>query len=230
MSPRLSDSTAPALTRHALLPAVHQLASSIVRAGDWVVDSVGQAQTASGCDSSLRQGPCVWITTLSASHSARHGVGAHPINGWGSKLDPSSLHALPCYFVPAWEQTLMLQLLQLEAAVPPEPSSLLDPCILMDTSWVLYFILIFWLFRAAPEAYGSSQGGVESELQLLAYTTATATRDPSQICHLHHSSWQCQMADPLSEARDRTQSLMDTSRIRFHCAVTGTPLVGFLTC
>ena len=33
--------------------------------------------------------------------------------------------------------------------------------------------------------------GVESELQLPAYTTVTATRDPSHIFDLHHSSWQC---------------------------------------
>ena len=35
--------------------------------------------------------------------------------------------------------------------------------------------------------------GVESELQLLAYTTATATWDPSHVCDLHHSSWQYQI-------------------------------------
>ena len=32
--------------------------------------------------------------------------------------------------------------------------------------------------------------GVELELQLPAYTTATATPDPSCVCELHHSSWQ----------------------------------------
>ena len=32
--------------------------------------------------------------------------------------------------------------------------------------------------------------GVESELQLSAYTTATAMPDPSWICDLHHSSQQ----------------------------------------
>ena len=31
--------------------------------------------------------------------------------------------------------------------------------------------------------------GIQSELQLLAYNTATAKRDPCCICHLHHSSW-----------------------------------------
>ena len=57
--------------------------------------------------------------------------------------------------------------------------------------------------------------GVKSELQLPAYTTATATQDLSSICDLHHSSWQCQILNPLSEARDRTYVLMDTSQIRF---------------
>ena len=40
--------------------------------------------------------------------------------------------------------------------------------------------------------------GVESELQLLAYTTATATAtwDPSCICDLHHSSWQRWILSP----------------------------------
>ena len=33
--------------------------------------------------------------------------------------------------------------------------------------------------------------GVESELQLPAYTTATAKWDLSSMCNLHHSSWQC---------------------------------------
>ena len=44
--------------------------------------------------------------------------------------------------------------------------------------------------------------GVELELQLPAYTTATAKQDPSHICNLHHSSWQCWILNPLNEARD----------------------------
>ena len=51
----------------------------------------------------------------------------------------------------------------------------------------------FFLFRAAPAAYGSFQAGVESELQLPAYTIATATPDLSHSCTLHHSSWQRQI-------------------------------------
>ena len=55
--------------------------------------------------------------------------------------------------------------------------------------------------------------GVQSELQLLAYATVTATRDPSRICDLHCSSWQCQILNPLSKGRDRTHVLIDTSRV-----------------
>ena len=43
---------------------------------------------------------------------------------------------------------------------------------------------------------------VESELQLRAYTTATATTDPSLQQH--------QIPNPLREARDRTHILTDT--------------------
>ena len=43
---------------------------------------------------------------------------------------------------------------------------------------------------------------VKSELQLPAYITATATRDPSHICDLHHSSEQDRILNPLKEATD----------------------------
>ena len=56
--------------------------------------------------------------------------------------------------------------------------------------------------------------GAKSELQLPACTTATATWDPSCICGLHSSSRQCQILNPLSEARDRTCIFMDTSWVR----------------
>ena len=43
--------------------------------------------------------------------------------------------------------------------------------------------------------------GVESELQLLAYATATATWNLSHICSLYHSSLQRQILNPLSKAK-----------------------------
>ena len=56
-----------------------------------------------------------------------------------------------------------------------------------------------------------SRLGTDSELQLLAYTTATATQDPSDICDLHCSMWQHQILNPLS--KDQTYILMDPGRI-----------------
>ena len=51
--------------------------------------------------------------------------------------------------------------------------------------------------------------GVESEQQLSACATATATPDLSCNCDLHHSSWQCQILHPLNKARDQTCILMN---------------------
>lgn len=55
---------------------------------------------------------------------------------------------------------------------------------------------------------------VESELQLLSYTTATAMLDPSRVCDLHRSSQQHQILNLLMEDKDQTCVLMDTSRVR----------------
>ena len=49
--------------------------------------------------------------------------------------------------------------------------------------------------------------GVELELQLPAYTTATAMRDASPICNLHHSLRPPQILNPLSKAKHGTQAL-----------------------
>ena len=57
---------------------------------------------------------------------------------------------------------------------------------------------------------------VELELQLPAYTTATAMGNLSYICDLHHSSWQHQIIYPQSEARDQTHVLVDTSWVLYH--------------
>jgi len=72
-------------------------------------------------------------------------------------------------------------------------------------------------------AYRGSQASGQMELQLQAYTTATATGDTSHICDLRHSSRQHWILNPLSKARDQIHTLMDTSRIGFCCAAMGTP-------
>ena len=60
-----------------------------------------------------------------------------------------------------------------------------------------------------------SRLGVESQIGATAagISTATATPDLSYICNLHHSSWQCQILNLLSEARDQTHILRDTGLV-----------------
>ena len=81
----------------------------------------------------------------------------------------------------------------------------------MDVSYsfFLFFFLFFCLFGAAPMVYGGSQGLNRS----CSYATATATPNLSLVCNLYHSSWQCWLLNPLSEARDRTSIFMDTSQV-----------------
>ena len=62
--------------------------------------------------------------------------------------------------------------------------------------------LFFFFLEPHPQHREVPRLGVQLELQLLAYATATARPDPSRICDPHHSSWQGQILDPLSEARD----------------------------
>ena len=73
----------------------------------------------------------------------------------------------------------------------------------------MYFILFLFLQLHLQHMEVASLG-VKLELQLLAYTTATATPDLSHICDLHHSSWQRRILNPLSEARDQTRIFTDT--------------------
>ena len=82
----------------------------------------------------------------------------------------------------------------------------------------------FFFLGLHPQHIEVPRPGVESELQLLA--TATATRDPSCVCDLHHSSCQCQILNPLSKARSRTHVLVDTSLN--HWAITGAPVSSLL--
>ena len=64
---------------------------------------------------------------------------------------------------------------------------------------ILWFLFcFFFLFSATPMAYMEvPRLGMVSELQMLACTMATATQDLSCLCHLHCSSQQCQVLNPL---------------------------------
>ena len=63
------------------------------------------------------------------------------------------------------------------------------------------FCFLFFFLGLHPRHTEVPRLGVKSELYLLAYTTATEKQAPSLLCDLLHSSWQCQILDPLIEAR-----------------------------
>ena len=79
--------------------------------------------------------------------------------------------------------------------------------------WVLHTYVVtilnnFFFFSLEPYLQPMEVPGlgVESELQLPACATATATWNPSHIFDLPHISRQCQIPVPPSNARDRTTS------------------------
>ena len=87
--------------------------------------------------------------------------------------------------------------------------------------YLFIYVFVFGPFRATPTACGGLIGAME--LQLPAYTRATAMPDPSHICGLHHSSQQRWILNPLSKARDWTRNLTVSGQIHFCCATMGTP-------
>ena len=94
------------------------------------------------------------------------------------------------------------------------------------------FFLFFFIFLGLhPHHMKFPRLGVETDLQLLAYTTATTTRDPSHVYDLHHSSGHHRILNPLSRARNQTHNLTVPSQICFCCATMGTLIAPFLkTC
>ena len=89
-----------------------------------------------------------------------------------------------------------------------------------------FFLCLLGLYLQHMEV---SRLGVESEMQMLAYTTATATSDPRCI-YLHHSSQQCKVLNPLNKARNWTHILMDTSQAALCLATVGTPILSLFLC
>ena len=66
-----------------------------------------------------------------------------------------------------------------------------------------FFFFVFLSFLALhPQHKEVPRLGVQSELQLPAYTTATTMGDPSRVCDLYHSSGESRILSPLSKARD----------------------------
>ena len=88
-----------------------------------------------------------------------------------------------------------------------------------------FSFLIFFFFR--PHLQKFLELGVDLELQLPAYGTATATPDPSYLCDLCYSLWQLQILNPLREARDWTCILMDASCVLNRLSHNGNSFVFF---
>ena len=91
---------------------------------------------------------------------------------------------------------------------------------LLEVGEAVFCFVLFLLFRATPTGCRGSQARMP-ELQMPAYTTATAMQDLSCFCDLHLSSQQHQILNPLSKARDWTHHFMVTSQIHIHCAIMG---------
>ena len=78
----------------------------------------------------------------------------------------------------------------------------------------LFLFLFFWFFCLLGPHLGHMEVprlGVQLELELPAYATATVTQDLSNVCDPHHSSQQPRILSPLSKARDGPHVLMDAS-------------------
>ena len=94
------------------------------------------------------------------------------------------------------------------------------PCSLHEGEFYLcYFISFIFLYFLGlhPWHMEVPRQGFELELWRLAYTTATP--DLSCVCEPHHSVQQCWIFNPLSDARDWTCILTDTSWV-LNCWVT----------
>ena len=143
-------------------------------------------------------------------------------SGWCSILSPHCVSQIFCCYSLLWMQTLLSptegrQSYQ-NSLYPQHPK--FENCSGTIYWWCNFFSFFLGMHLRHMEV---PRLGVKSELQLLAYSTATAMPDPSLICNLHHSSWQHWIFNPLSKARDWACVLMNTNWICFCCTTTGTP-------
>ena len=98
------------------------------------------------------------------------------------------------------------------------PPSLLtaQPGFAASSVLIMASLFFFFFFPGLhPQHMEVSRLGAESELQLPAYVTTTATFGLSCIRNIHHGSWQRQILNPLSRARDQTYILMVTSLMHY---------------
>ena len=90
-------------------------------------------------------------------------------------------------------------------------------CYFLENVFILssfFFFFGFCIFMTIPLTYWGSQARSWIGAVADGCTTATATPDLSRVYNLHHSSRQRWILNPLSEARDWTNILMDPSLVR----------------
>ena len=98
----------------------------------------------------------------------------------------------------------------------PYPPNMPAP-VFLKTLWVfVLFCFVFCFQGRTCTAYGSSQARGLIRATSATYTTA------------HCNTRQWRIHNSLREARDRTHNVMVPSRIRFLCAMTGTPCIAIL--
>ena len=102
------------------------------------------------------------------------------------------------------------------------------PLTCWTTGELLAYIFLFCFLGLHLQHMEDPRLAFELELQLSAFTTATAMPNLSHVCQLYHSSWQCQILNPLSKVRDQIHILMNTILVPFHWAIMGTLQFTFL--
>ena len=112
---------------------------------------------------------------------------------------PLAIYEIPCI---AWQVPICNRTI-----------SALGYFFLLTLLWFLFCFVFFLFLGPYLQHMEVPRLGVELKIHLPAYTTATATWDPSSICDLHHSPQQRRSLNPLNKARDGTCILMDGSQI-----------------
>ena len=134
---------------------------------------------------------------------------------WPALVIKRSQQSLPSFHT----GKLQVSFIQRLGHFPPQPHTQEDPSLGREVRrssediWLQFSFFFFLSFlEAAPVPNESSWARGRLRAAAEAYTTTTATVDLGQIFDLCHSFQQPWIFNPLSEARDRTWILVDTSR------------------
>lgn len=123
--------------------------------------------------------------------SSQRGGGPEDVRYWDSANSLSAEQKGSSVISPPWSRVTDCTLLETTVLL----QSALNPLLV---TWFYVCLFVLWHLEVP-------QPGVELELQLPAYATATATLGPSHIFNLHHSLQLCQILHPGSEVCERGQ-------------------------